>query len=268
MIRRQRFLRDQRVRFTMAQISWRRTNQFGDFVRVLELRAVHFDYGSWVAKQNVSPGFNDASLTGTGRPEKQQVAYRPPGRIQSSAEHLIQVHQRLHAFFLTHDLRIERRLKFQRVGATFFWVQWKNLIVHDRLLASRCCSDAAPKRPLPGPNCSNLTWIVDCKSRKCTSSSFATAGDSEICRAGGNRSAKSRWSALSVAMSFCTSRELGSARLICWLRWSRSARQFKSTNGCFLDTSRTTVSVIFARSPSRARCSCFTFPPRRTLCTR
>src|SRR3989475_10494374 len=179
----------------------------------------------------MSGSFDDARLTGTGRPEKQQVAYRPPGRIQSRAEHLIQVHQRLHAFFLTHDLRVERRFKFQRVGATFFWVQWKNLVVHDRLLASRCCSDAAPKRPLPGPNCSNLTWIVDCKSRKCTSSSFATAGDSEICRAGGNRSANSRGSGLSVALSFCTSRGFGSARVVCWFSWLASARPLKSAEG-------------------------------------
>src|SRR5439155_17099365 len=234
----------------------------------MDFRAVHLNNRTCISEKNFRSRFDDARLARTSRTKEQEITNGPPRRIQSGAEHLIQVHQRLHSFFLADNLRIQRRFKFQRVGTTFFWIQRKNLVVHDRLLASRVCNDAAPKRPLPSPNCSNLTWIVDCKSRKCTSSSFATAGDSEICRAGGNRSAKSRRSALSVAMSFCTSRELGSARLICWLRWSRRARQFKSTNGCFLETARTTVSVIFARSPRRARCSCFTFPPRRTLCTR
>src|SRR5216683_1811991 len=190
------------MRFAVAQVARRRANQFRDFVGVLKLRTIHLDNRAWVAEQYFGRGFHNAGFAGTGRTEKQQITNRPPRRVQPRAEHLIQVHQRLYALFLADDLRCERRLKFQSVRAAFLWIEWKNFSVHDRLLASRGCSDAAPKRPRPGPNCSNLTWIVDCKSRNCTNSSFATAGDSEICRAGGKISAKSRCRALSVAISF------------------------------------------------------------------
>ena len=39
-----RFLGQKRRSFAVPQISWRRTNQFRNFVRVLEFRAIHFDY--------------------------------------------------------------------------------------------------------------------------------------------------------------------------------------------------------------------------------
>src|SRR5215470_9075197 len=228
----------------MPQIPRRRTNQLGNLVRMLKLGAIDLNHRPRIAKQNLGSRFHNAGLTRTGRTEKQQIAYRPPWRIQPRAEHLIQVHQRLNPFFLPHDFGRQGIFELHGVRTALFWIQRKHLRAgHDRLLASRPCSDAAPKRPRPGPNCSNLTWIVDCRSRNCKSSSFATAGDSEICRAGGNRSASSRCKTLSVLMSFWTSGELGSARLMRWFNWSRSARQFKSTKGCFLETSRTMVSV-------------------------
>src|SRR5579863_9448735 len=203
--------------FPVTEISRRRADQLGNFVRVLKFRAIHLDDRARIAKQNLRCGLHDAGFAGTSRAKEQQVANWPARRVQSRAEHLIQVHQRLHTFFLADNFRRERSLEFQRIRTALLWIQRKNLCTHDRLLASRNCSDAVPKRPRPGPNCSNLTWIVDCKSRNCINSSLATAGDSEICRAGGNMSARSRCSALSVAISFCTSRELGSARLVCWL---------------------------------------------------
>src|SRR5215469_9216004 len=191
----------------VAQISRRRSNQLCDFMRVLELGAIHFDNRARIAEQDFRRRFDNARFAGSCWPEEQQIPYGPSWRIQTRAEHLIQVHQRLHSFFLADNFGTKRCLEFQRLRTAFFRIEWKNVFVHVRPLASRDWSDAAPKRPPPGPNCSNLTWIVDCKSRNCTSSSLATAGDSEICTAGGERSAKSRCKVRSVAMSFWTSRE-------------------------------------------------------------
>jgi hypothetical protein len=56
----QRFLRYKRVRFAVPQISWRRTNQFRNFVGVLEFRAIHFDYRPAVSEQNLGRGFDSA----------------------------------------------------------------------------------------------------------------------------------------------------------------------------------------------------------------
>src|SRR6201987_2886123 len=117
MIRGQSILSDQRMCFAVPQIPRRRTNQFGDLMRVLKLRAVHFDDRAWVPKQYFSGGFHDARLAGTRWTEEQQIAHRPSRRVQSSAEHLIQIHQRLHTLFLADNLGPQGAFKIARVVA-------------------------------------------------------------------------------------------------------------------------------------------------------
>ena len=75
--RRQRFLRDQRMRFAMPQVAWRRADQLGDFVRVLEFRAIHLDHRARIAEQNFRRRFHDARLARTRR--AQETAGCPPG---------------------------------------------------------------------------------------------------------------------------------------------------------------------------------------------
>ena len=70
MICRQRFLRDQRMSFPVPQIARRRTNQFRNFMRVLEFRAVHFDNRACIAKQNLRSRFHDARLARTRRSQE------------------------------------------------------------------------------------------------------------------------------------------------------------------------------------------------------
>src|SRR6266481_3988305 len=81
--------------------------------------------------------------------------------------------------------------------------------------------------------------MVDCRSRNCTTSSRATTGDSEIRSSGGIMSASSRLRARREETSFWTAGELGLARSTWPFNCSRSAFQFSSTKGCFLETSRT-----------------------------
>jgi hypothetical protein len=56
----QRLLRDERVCFAVSQISWRRTNQFRNFVGVLEFRAIHLDNCGTVSEQNLGSGLDRA----------------------------------------------------------------------------------------------------------------------------------------------------------------------------------------------------------------
>ena len=58
-------------------------------MRVLKLRAIDLDARASVAKQSFRYGFDHASLTGSGRSQKNQVADRTVWRIQSRQEHLI-----------------------------------------------------------------------------------------------------------------------------------------------------------------------------------
>ena len=47
----------------VAQVAWRRANQLGDFVRVLELRAINLDYRAGVSKQDFRGRFHDSGLS-------------------------------------------------------------------------------------------------------------------------------------------------------------------------------------------------------------
>ncbi len=74
---RQRFLRDQGMRLAVPQISRRRTNQFRNLMRVLKLRAIHFDYRARIAKQHFRRRFHHPRLPRSGRTEEQQIPHRP-----------------------------------------------------------------------------------------------------------------------------------------------------------------------------------------------
>jgi len=114
---RQRFLRNQRMSFTMPQVSRGRANQFRDFMRMLEFRAIHLDHRARIAKQNFRGSFHDARLARSRGPEKQQVSNWAPGRIQPGAEYLVHIHQRLHAFDLPDNLRAQGGFKVASIGA-------------------------------------------------------------------------------------------------------------------------------------------------------
>src|SRR5713101_2150324 len=102
----------------MTQIARRRANQLGNFVRVLELRAIDLYDRASIPKKDLRGRFHDARLSRTCRTEEQQVAYRAAGRIQSGAKHLKHVNQGLHALFLPYDLCSQGRVKIARVIAT------------------------------------------------------------------------------------------------------------------------------------------------------
>src|SRR6202522_4435064 len=114
MILRQRFLRNERVRLAMAEVSRRRANQFRDFVRVLELGAVNLNNSARVTEQNLGGCFHDARLSGARRPQKKEVYHRASRRIHSGRENLIEVGDGADGFFLSDDACAQRGIKFLR----------------------------------------------------------------------------------------------------------------------------------------------------------
>jgi hypothetical protein len=46
----------------MPQVPWRRANQLRDLMGVLKFRAIHFDYRSAIAEENLRSGFHNARL--------------------------------------------------------------------------------------------------------------------------------------------------------------------------------------------------------------
>src|SRR6267142_5074488 len=109
--------------FTVAQVAWRRADQLGNFVRVLELRAINLDDRASVPKKDLCGRFHDARLSGPGWTQEQQVPHRSAGRIQSGAKNLKHVHEGLYTLFLPHNLGAQGRVKIARVRAANGWIQ-------------------------------------------------------------------------------------------------------------------------------------------------
>src|ERR1700730_192129 len=147
------------MRLAVPQISRRRANQFCDFVRMLELRAVSLDHHASVAEQNFSGSLHDARLSRARRTKQQEVAHRAAWRVQSGAENLVKLDQRLDAFVLANDSRAQRRFEIQRPCASFTRIERKNACTctHGRLPAPRNRDGALPNRTPPRSNWSNLT---------------------------------------------------------------------------------------------------------------
>src|SRR3984957_13930933 len=101
--------------FAVPQISRGRSNQFCNFVRVLELRAIHLDHRARISKQHLRSSLDDARLPRARRPQEQQISHRPSRRIQPGAKHLVQVNHRLHRFVLPHNLPPQPCLKIPRL---------------------------------------------------------------------------------------------------------------------------------------------------------
>ncbi len=73
------FLTQQWMGFPVSQVSRRGSNQFGDFMAVLELGAVDLNYPAGVANQPLGRGFDEPGFPGPGRAQEKEISYRPSG---------------------------------------------------------------------------------------------------------------------------------------------------------------------------------------------
>src|SRR5260370_727734 len=111
----QRFLRQQRMRFAVAEVSRRRRDQFRDFMAVLKLRAIDLDYGSSVLQQRLGGRLDNASFSRARRPEEEKVSDWPAGRGQSRHVSLISPHDPMNCFLLSNDEVAELVLQILRL---------------------------------------------------------------------------------------------------------------------------------------------------------
>src|SRR5579864_6901077 len=76
----QYFLAQQRVRFTMTQIAWRRADQLCNLMTMLKFSAIDLYYRAAVLDQGLGGSFDSTRLTRSGGAEKQKV---PDGTARS-----------------------------------------------------------------------------------------------------------------------------------------------------------------------------------------
>src|SRR5215472_16133009 len=113
----QGILGDEWMCFPVPEVSRRRTNELGNLMRVLVLRAIYFDDRARIAKQDLCGGLYQACLPRPGRAEKKKRAYRAIWRVQARAKNLIQLHPRFDPCFLPDDLGPQFVFKFDSLFA-------------------------------------------------------------------------------------------------------------------------------------------------------
>jgi hypothetical protein len=77
----------------------------------------HLDYGPGIPEQNFRGSLDDSSLPRTRRPQKQQVPYWTPRRIEPSQKHLVDFGDLFDSLVLAYDAAAQRSFKLSRIGA-------------------------------------------------------------------------------------------------------------------------------------------------------
>src|SRR5438093_524125 len=80
----------------MSEITRGRTDQLGDLVAVLKLRAVDLDEGAWTAKKDFGRSLYNARLAGASRSQKQKITDRAVRHSHSRQINLIHVDDSAH----------------------------------------------------------------------------------------------------------------------------------------------------------------------------
>src|ERR1700688_3223622 len=113
----QRFLREQRMRLPVPQISRRRSNQLRNLMRMLELRAINLDASPRVAEQRLGHRLDHSRLSRSRRPQKQQVPHRTSRRVQPRQKHLIDFNHLLNRLLLSDNAAAQGAIKLSGIVA-------------------------------------------------------------------------------------------------------------------------------------------------------
>src|ERR1700734_3349257 len=119
----ERFLRQQRMRLAMPQVSRRRADQLRNLMGMLELGAIDLDAGARVPEKRLGHCLHHSRFAGASRPQEKQVAYRTPRRIEPSQKHLIDFRDLFNRLVLPNNLAAQGSLKVTSVVAAAVWIQ-------------------------------------------------------------------------------------------------------------------------------------------------
>ena len=113
----ERFLGDERMRFAMAEIAGRRTDELGDLVRMLEFGAIHLDHRVRVTEEDFRGRFHHSRFPRAGGAEKKKIADRAAGRGEAGFVELEEIGDRGDGFLLPDDFLGKEIFEDLRFGA-------------------------------------------------------------------------------------------------------------------------------------------------------
>src|SRR5437667_12167396 len=107
----------------MSEITRGRTDQLGDLVAVLKLRAVDLDEGAWTAKKDFGRSLYNARLAGASRSQKQKITDRAVRHSHSRQIDLIHVDDSAHAAILPNDLAQQPAFQVEDFSTSYPGIQ-------------------------------------------------------------------------------------------------------------------------------------------------
>ena len=117
------FLAKQGMGFAMPEVSGRRTDQLGDFVAMLKLRAIDLDDRAGIAHQAFRGGFHQARFAGTGGSQEEQIADRPSGAGHAGQVRLINADDLLNGLVLADDSLPQIDVQLLRLKSGLRWIE-------------------------------------------------------------------------------------------------------------------------------------------------
>src|SRR5262249_22114170 len=107
----QYFLTEKGMSFAVPEVSGRRSDELGDLMAVLKLRAINLDHRAAVSHQSFSSGFNQSCLAGAGRAEEQEISYWPTRADHARQIRLVDVNDVFDRLVLTDNLAAQTGLQ-------------------------------------------------------------------------------------------------------------------------------------------------------------
>src|SRR6202035_4880396 len=97
--------------FTVTKVSWRRSDQLGDLMTMLELSTVNLDHRAGILDQGLCRRFHGPRFTRSRGAEKEKVSNGPAGSVHAGDIHLINVDNLPNCCLLSDDSFAQVRLK-------------------------------------------------------------------------------------------------------------------------------------------------------------
>src|SRR5262245_32884418 len=115
----------------MAEVAWRRADQLGDLVRVLEFRAINLNDRVSVSEEHLRGSFDHVSLARSSRSEKQHGSERSVWAGHTGLKYLVYGSEVANGSLLSNYAMTKPRLEVHCLDALAIGIKWDQpLCVH------------------------------------------------------------------------------------------------------------------------------------------
>src|SRR5262249_10430972 len=117
-------------RFAVADVAWGRTNEFRDFMALLELRAIDFGKCVSTTKKDLRCSLDNPGFSRSRRSKKTQIGHLPIWAGHTCAKCLVNSNQLTDRLILSDDLFAKTVSEFRHFRTSLQWIEIDALWFH------------------------------------------------------------------------------------------------------------------------------------------